>query len=58
MKHEGIISKLTLEEKCHLLSGRDFWQTQSVKRLGVENMMLSDGPMVSASRKERATNWD
>ncbi|MBR0162725.1 MAG: glycoside hydrolase family 3 C-terminal domain-containing protein [Oscillospiraceae bacterium] len=35
---------MTLEEKCHLLSGRDFWQTQSVKRLGVENMTLSDGP--------------
>ena len=44
MKHEDIISKLTLEEKCHLLSGRDFWQTQSVKRLGIENMTLSDGP--------------
>ncbi|MBQ9189276.1 MAG: glycoside hydrolase family 3 protein, partial [Clostridia bacterium] len=35
---------MTLEEKCHLLSGRDFWQTQSVKRLGIENMTLSDGP--------------
>lgn len=27
-----------------MLSGRDFWQTQSVKRLGVGNMTLSDGP--------------
>ena len=44
MKHQDIIEKLSLEEKCHLLSGRDFWQTQSVKRLGVENMTLSDGP--------------
>ena len=44
MKHQDIIEKLTLEEKCHLLSGRDFWQTQSVKRLGVENVTLSDGP--------------
>ena len=35
---------MTLEEKCHMLSGRDFWQTQSVKRLGIENMTLSDGP--------------
>ncbi|MBR3271185.1 MAG: glycoside hydrolase family 3 C-terminal domain-containing protein [Clostridia bacterium] len=35
---------MTLEEKCHLLSGRDVWQTQSVKRLGIENMTLSDGP--------------
>ena len=44
MKHPDIISQLSLEEKCHLLSGRDFWQTQSVKRLGVENVTLSDGP--------------
>ena len=35
---------MTLEEKAHLLSGRDFWQTQSVRRLGIENMTLSDGP--------------
>ncbi len=44
LKHQKLISQMTLEEKCHLLSGRDFWQTQSVKRLGVENMTLSDGP--------------
>ncbi|MCR5664146.1 MAG: glycoside hydrolase family 3 C-terminal domain-containing protein [Oscillospiraceae bacterium] len=44
MKHEDLVSRLTLEEKAHLLSGRDFWQTQSVKRLGIENMTLSDGP--------------
>ena len=44
MKHEELIRQMTLEEKCHLLSGRDFWQTQSVKRLGVESMTLSDGP--------------
>ena len=35
---------MTLEEKAHLLSGRDFWQTKSVRRLGIENMTLSDGP--------------
>ncbi len=44
MKHQDIISQMSLEEKCHLLSGRDFWQTQSVKRLGVESVTLSDGP--------------
>ena len=44
MKHEDLIRQMTLEEKCHMLSGRDFWQTQSVKRLGIENMTLSDGP--------------
>ena len=44
MKHEELIRQMTLEEKCHLLSGRDFWQTQSVKRLGIESTTLSDGP--------------
>ena len=44
MKHEDLIKQMTLEEKCHLLSGRDFWQSQSVERLGIENMTLSDGP--------------
>lgn len=44
MKHQEILSKLTLEEKCYLLSGKDFWQTRSVKAKGVPNMTLSDGP--------------
>ncbi len=44
MKHGDIISQMTLEEKCYLFSGKDFWQTRSVERLGVSNMTLSDGP--------------
>ena len=44
MKHQDIISRLTLEEKCYLLSGKDFWQTRSVKAKGIPNMTLSDGP--------------
>ncbi len=44
MKHGDIISQMTLEEKCYLFSGKDFWQSRSVKRLGVGNMTLSDGP--------------
>ena len=44
MKHGDIISQMTLEEKCYLFSGKDFWQTRSVERLGVANMTLSDGP--------------
>lgn len=44
MKHPNIISQMSLEEKCYLLSGKDFWQSRSVKRLGIPNMALSDGP--------------
>ena len=43
MKHADIIKQMTLEEKCYLFSGKDFWQTRSVERLGVPNMTLSDG---------------
>ena len=32
MKHEDLIRQMSLEEKCYLLSGKDFWQTRSVER--------------------------
>ena len=44
MKYHDLIRRMTIEEKCYLLSGKDFWQTRSVERLGVPNMTLSDGP--------------
>ncbi|MCD7856928.1 MAG: glycoside hydrolase family 3 C-terminal domain-containing protein [Clostridiales bacterium] len=44
MKHQDIISKMTLEQKCYLLSGRDFWATRSVDSAGVPSISLSDGP--------------
>ena len=44
MKHQDLIGQMSLEEKCYLLSGKDFWQTRSVKRLGIGNMTMADGP--------------
>ena len=41
--HE-LLAQLTLEEKCSLLSGSDFWHTQPVERLGIPALMVSDGP--------------
>ncbi|MBR2765659.1 MAG: glycoside hydrolase family 3 C-terminal domain-containing protein [Blautia sp.] len=44
IKHADIISKLSLDEKCYFLSGRDFWSTYSFEAKGVPSIMLSDGP--------------
>lgn len=44
MKYKELISRMSLEEKCYLFSGKDFWQSRSVQRLGVPNMTMSDGP--------------
>lgn len=39
-----LISRMTLEEKASLLSGLDFWHTKPIDRLGVQSVMVSDGP--------------
>lgn len=44
MNIKEIVSSMSLSEKCYLLSGRDFWSTRSVERLGVPGITLSDGP--------------
>lgn len=44
MKYQDIISQLTLEEKAGLCSGFDFWHLESVERLGIPSIMVSDGP--------------
>ncbi len=44
MNVEKIVSQMTLEEKAQMCSGEDFWHTQSVERLGVPAVMVTDGP--------------
>ncbi|MBQ6959785.1 MAG: glycoside hydrolase family 3 C-terminal domain-containing protein [Clostridia bacterium] len=39
-----LVREMTLEEKCSMLSGLDFWHTQPIPRLGIEAVMVSDGP--------------
>jgi beta-glucosidase len=44
VKAEEAVSKMTLEEKCSLCSGLDFWHTKPVKRLDIPSVMVTDGP--------------
>ncbi|MBK1809773.1 glycoside hydrolase family 3 C-terminal domain-containing protein [Clostridium sp. YIM B02505] len=44
MKYAEIISRMTLEEKASLTSGKDFWQSMDIGRLGIGSMFLADGP--------------
>jgi beta-glucosidase len=44
MKNQAIIQKMTLEEKASFMSGKDFWTTMDMEKLGIPNIFLSDGP--------------
>lgn len=46
LKYQDLISKLTLEEKVALTSGKDFWQTVGIDRddVKIPSAFLSDGP--------------
>ena len=43
-KHQDIIDQLSLKEKASLISGKDFWQTMNIDRIGLPSAFLSDGP--------------
>lgn len=49
LKHQDLISSLTLQQKCSLLSGFDFWQTEPIEGK-IPAAFLSDGP--SGLRKQ------
>src|SRR5581483_9869369 len=41
---QSIMAQMTLEEKAALCTGASAWTTQPVERLGVPQMVVSDGP--------------
>ncbi|MDJ1122776.1 glycoside hydrolase family 3 C-terminal domain-containing protein [Olsenella sp. YH-ols2217] len=44
MKHQDLINRLTLEEKCALLSGDTAFTTRAYPHHGIPAMQFSDGP--------------
>jgi beta-glucosidase len=44
MNVQSIIEQMTLEEKAALCSGASAWTTTPIERLGVSEMIVSDGP--------------
>ena len=54
MDIEKILSQMTLEEKAALCQGKDFWHLVGFERLGVPEMMVSDGPHGLRKQDERA----
>ena len=47
------LAALSLEEKVQLLTGRDFWTTWPIEKIGLRRILVSDGP--SGVRGE---TWD
>lgn len=44
LKNKDLISKMTLQEKASLMSGKNYWETIGIKKHGVPSMYLADGP--------------
>jgi len=49
--YDKILNDLTLEEKCAICSGIDFWNTTPIAAKGVKSVKVSDGP--HGLRKEK-----
>ena len=43
-KAKEIVSRMTLEEKAALLSGKNFWESKAFEEYGISSHMFTDGP--------------
>lgn len=51
---KAIIREMTLEKKAGMCSGKDFWHLKGVERLGIPEVMVSDGPHGLRKQAEEA----
>jgi beta-glucosidase len=51
-KARSIVAQTTLAEKASLCSGKDFWYLKGIERLGLPEIMVTDGP--HGLRKQKA----
>lgn len=51
-----IVSKMTLDEKASMVSGKDFWHLDDIARLGVPSVMVTDGPHGLRKQSDSADN--
>ncbi len=52
--YKKILDELSLDEKLSLLSGKTFWLTQEIDRVGIPSVWMSDGPHGLRKEKQSA----
>ena len=55
MKHQDLISKMTLEEKASLCSGKDFWHLKGLENFNIPEIMVCDGPHGLRKQYDKST---
>ncbi len=55
-KIQALLSQMTLEEKAAFCAGKDFWRLVSCPRLGIPEVMVSDGPHGLRAQKKAQDN--
>lgn len=44
MRYANLIQQMSLEEKASFCSGKDYWHVKGLERLGIPEIMMTDGP--------------